>query len=130
VALEYAKMPAFSTISATEAKKKISSLPKEEVKPFIEGLTLYSNYAHGTHVSGIALAGNPAGRVLVIRVDWPTQMIPPPPNGIIIFGYRICVSTRVNVWMQALDTLAVNDGLGHLSRLLSVGVPGPLNFDG
>ena len=68
------------TPESTEARKKLSTLPKEEVKPFMEGLALYTDYAHGTHVSGIALAGNPAGRVLVIRMDWPEQMIPPPPN--------------------------------------------------
>ncbi len=68
------------TSDSTEARKKLSTLLKEEVKPFMEGLTLYGLYAHGTEVSGIALAGKPAGRVLVIRLDWPQHMIPPPPN--------------------------------------------------
>ena len=68
------------TPESTELKKKLSTLPKDEVKPFIEGLRLYTMYAHGTHVGGIALAGNPAGRILVIRNDWSPLMIPPPPN--------------------------------------------------
>jgi subtilisin family serine protease len=68
------------TTEARELKKKLSQLPKDQVKPFFEGLTLYVVYAHGTHVAGIAIADNPAARILVIRNDWPNEMIPPPPN--------------------------------------------------
>jgi subtilisin family serine protease len=68
------------TPESTEARKKFSTLPKEEVQAFMDGLTLYGEYAHGTEVAGIALAGNPAGRVMVIREDWAYQQIPPPPN--------------------------------------------------
>jgi subtilisin family serine protease len=68
------------TPEATEARKKFSKLPKEEVQGFMDGLSLYGEYAHGTEVAGIALDGNPAGRVLVIREDWAYQSIPPSPN--------------------------------------------------
>ena len=68
------------TKEARELKKKLSELPKDQVKPFFEGVSLYGSYAHGTLVVGIAIAGNPAARILVIRNDWPYEMIPPPPN--------------------------------------------------
>src|SRR5207237_415966 len=68
------------TTEARELKKKLSQLPKDQVKPFFEGVALYGNYAHGTLVAGIAIAGNPAARILVIRNDFPYEMIPPPPN--------------------------------------------------
>jgi hypothetical protein len=68
------------TTESRELKKKLSELPKDQVGPFLEGVTLYTYYAHGTHVAGIATAGNPASRILVIRNDWPYEMIPPPPN--------------------------------------------------
>jgi hypothetical protein len=68
------------TPESAELRRKLSTLQKDEVRPFMEGNMLYVMYAHGTHVAGIALAGNPAGRVLVIRNDWPEQFIPPPPN--------------------------------------------------
>jgi subtilisin family serine protease len=68
------------TTEARELKKKLSELPKDQVKPFFEGLSLYGGYAHGTYVAGIAIAGNPAARILVIRIEFPYEMIPPPPN--------------------------------------------------
>ena len=68
------------TTEARELKKKLSELPKDQVKPFFEGLSLYLEYAHGTYVAGIAIAGNPAARILVIRNEFPYEMIPPPPN--------------------------------------------------
>jgi len=61
---------------ATELKRKLSSLPKEEFQPFIEGLSAYGgNYAHGTHVAGITLAGNPAAKLLVARITFDHRII-------------------------------------------------------
>jgi subtilisin family serine protease len=50
----------------------------DEVKPFLEELGLFAIYAHGTHVAGIAVEANPAARVLVVRQEFPYEMIPPP----------------------------------------------------
>lgn len=61
-------------------KKKLAGLPKEQVKGFVESLSFFGDWAHGTHVSGIATAGNPAARILVVRIEYPWQMIPPVPD--------------------------------------------------
>src|SRR6266566_423983 len=44
------------TKEARQLKKKLSELPKDQVKPFFEGIRLYFSYAHGTHAAGIAVA--------------------------------------------------------------------------
>jgi len=68
------------TAETAALKKKLAALPKDQVKGFVEGLSFYGDWGHGTHVSGIATAGNPAARILVIGCEYPWQMIPPVPD--------------------------------------------------
>jgi len=63
---------------AKELKQKLSAMQVDEVSPFIEELGLFGNYAHGTHVAGIASAGNPLARILVMRETFPYKPIPEP----------------------------------------------------
>ena len=65
---------------ATAVKQHISTLKPTEVKPFIESLSLFGNFTHGTHVAGIASAGNPAVRLLVARITFDYRMIPDVPT--------------------------------------------------
>lgn len=65
---------------ATALKRKLATLPQDQVKPFLEGLTHYSQYAHGTHVAGIALRGNPAARLLIGRLTFDHRIIPETPT--------------------------------------------------
>lgn len=60
---------------ASELKRKLSSLPKADYQPFVEGLSAYGNYAHGTHVAGIALAGNPGAQLLTARITFDHRII-------------------------------------------------------
>jgi len=61
---------------ASDLKKRMAGLPKEEVKPLLEGISNYTNYAHGTLVAGVAARGNPAIRLLVARMDFTATVIP------------------------------------------------------
>jgi subtilisin family serine protease len=99
------------TREAQKLKKKITELPKDQVRPFFEGISLYLNYAHGTHVAGIATAGNPAARILVIRNDWPYQMIPPPPNQEWAEGWTLMLKDSVQ-YMQDHGVRVVNMSWG------------------
>lgn len=65
---------------ATALKGTLASLPPAEVKPFIEGVSQYANYAHGTHVTGIALRGDPAARLVVCRITFDYHLIPEAPS--------------------------------------------------
>lgn len=60
---------------ASELKRKLSALPKDDFQPFVEGLGAYSAYAHGTHVAGIAAAGNPAAQLMAARITFDHRII-------------------------------------------------------
>jgi len=63
---------------ATEVKKYLSSLSPAEFKSSMEELRTASSYSHGTHVAGIALAGNPFARLVVARIEFQSTLLPEP----------------------------------------------------
>jgi subtilisin family serine protease len=65
---------------AADLRKRLSQLPQEEVKDFLESIRLYGNYSHGTHVAGIALESNPFARLLVVRLTFGHTQIPEEPT--------------------------------------------------
>jgi subtilisin family serine protease len=72
-----------SNIDSEEAsalRKQLAALEQSEVKGFLESLGIYGNYSHGTHVTGIAIEGNPFIRVLVARMTYGHTMIPEEPT--------------------------------------------------
>jgi subtilisin family serine protease len=72
-----------SNIDSDEAgalRKRLSTLGQDEVKDFIESISIYGNYAHGTHVAGIAAEDNPFVRLLVARMTYGHKMIPEEPT--------------------------------------------------
>ncbi|HMA30586.1 MAG TPA: S8 family serine peptidase [Casimicrobiaceae bacterium] len=63
---------------ATELKKYLSTLKPDEYKSTIEELDLSGNWMHGTHVAGVALAGNPYARLVVGRIEFDWHLLPDP----------------------------------------------------
>jgi hypothetical protein len=71
---------ALETPEAAGVRTRLSELRGEAVKQFIEDLGLFGNYCHGTHVAGIAAEGNPALRLLTVRISFDYRVIPQCPT--------------------------------------------------
>lgn len=70
-----------SNVDSPEAaalKQFLSALKPDEYKATIEELRLAGNYMHGTHVTGIAVAGNPYARIVVARMEYGHTLKPDP----------------------------------------------------
>lgn len=63
---------------ATEVKRLLSGLAPDQYKAVVEELGLSGNYEHGTHVAGIALAGNPHARLVTARIEFNHKLRPEP----------------------------------------------------
>jgi len=65
---------------AADLKRYMSGLRADQVKPTLESLDLVDQWAHGTHVTGIALAGNPFARLVVGRITFDYHLVPETPT--------------------------------------------------
>jgi len=65
---------------ASALRQRMASMEQDEVGPFLEDLSLYGGYAHGTHVAGIVARDNPAVRLMVVRMTFDHRLIPDPPT--------------------------------------------------
>ena len=63
---------------ASEVKQFLSTLKPDAYKSAVEELGLAGNWMHGTHVAGIALAGNPYARLVVGRIEFDWHLLPDP----------------------------------------------------
>ena len=60
----------FETPESTALQKLSTTLNRNDWRELGRQVTLYDIYCHGTHVAGIASAGNPFARILTVRVGF------------------------------------------------------------
>jgi subtilisin family serine protease len=63
---------------ATELKAYLGGLKPDQYKAAMEEIGLVSGWSHGTHVAGIAVAGNPYARLVVGRIEYDWHLRPDP----------------------------------------------------
>jgi hypothetical protein len=71
---------ALDTEEARQLKQTMSQLKPDQARAFHEDLALASLYTHGTHVAGIAVAGNPFALVYPVAMHWSQSSIPNKPT--------------------------------------------------
>jgi subtilisin family serine protease len=108
---------------AAELRSVAAALRAQDYTTFFEGVTQYSIHAHGTHVAGIALDGNPAARLLVTRMTFDHRVMPELPS--LERAMRESKSARdVAAYFRAADVRVVNMSWGmapeHLERGLEL----------
>jgi hypothetical protein len=65
---------------STELKRYMSGLKPDQVKSTLESLNEVADWAHGTHVTGIATDGNPFAQVVIGRITFDYHLIPEVPT--------------------------------------------------
>jgi hypothetical protein len=71
---------ALDTEDARKLKQAIAALKPEQLKGFTEDLSLGMLYTHGTHVAGIAVAGNPFASVFAVSMHFSQKSEPMAPT--------------------------------------------------
>jgi len=104
-----------SNIDSPEAeavKKLLSNLAPADYKTAIEEIGMVGNWEHGTHVAGIALAGNPYARLVVARLEFDYHLQPEPcPNKALALA-EAAAARRTVAFLRAQKVRVVNMSWG------------------
>lgn len=92
----------------TRFQKHYGSLRGQDLQDFQDDIGLMGNYVHGTHVAGVAVAGNPFARILHITENWPWKSMPDEAPTVEL-GERWGQSCRQSIeYMKGANTRVVN----------------------
>jgi len=57
-------------------REHMRTLAGDDLRRFLDDMSLLGNWSHGTHVAGIVADGNPFVRLFVVRESFPHELIP------------------------------------------------------
>ena len=97
--------------AAAAFRKKVAALTPQQAQAFFELVSVIGGYAHGTHVTGIASAGNPAVRLTSAVITYDNKPVPTPPTDEI--QSRLRASYEINGdWFRTHAIRVVNMSFG------------------
>ena len=103
---------AIDSPEASALKQHLGGLDSGSIEGFIEDLGLAGNYAHGTHVAGLMVEGNPFARLLIARLSYDHNI--PPVARTVDWGKRDGAKCRDTVaYFQKQGVRVVNMSWGE-----------------
>jgi hypothetical protein len=97
--------------AADAFRKKVSTMTPAQAQAFFELLEVIGGYSHGTHVTGISAAGDPAIRLTSAIMTYDNKPVPTPPSDEI--QARIKASyTTIGDWFRRNGVRVVNMSFG------------------
>ena len=97
--------------AADALRKKVASLSPAQAQAFFELVSAIGAYSHGTHVTGIAAAGNPAIRLTSAVMSYDTKPVPTPPTDELQARLRDSYVT-IAKWFESHGVRVVNMSFG------------------
>ncbi|MGA8109621.1 MAG: S8 family serine peptidase [Acidobacteriaceae bacterium] len=100
---------------ADALRKELASMKSSQIPDFLQKLELFAIYSHGTHVAGLAAAGNPAIRLAVGRITFDWHNVPLAPS--VELSERSAKDDQAYVdWFRANHIRVVNMSWGGTPR--------------
>ena len=99
--------------AAAAYRRRAATLKPEEVAPLMQAGVFYDGYySHGTHVAGIAMDGNPAARLLVVRYNSDGYHTKPPALTADVARRYVSNVETIVAYMRARKVRVVNMSFG------------------
>jgi subtilisin family serine protease len=105
---------------AQQVKAMLSGLQPAQYKAALEEIRLNSVYQHGTHVAGIAMAGNPYARLANARIEFGHTLLPDPCPGMELSRRSAANYARYVGFIKAQGARVVNMSWGGSLRNFEV----------
>jgi hypothetical protein len=97
--------------AADAFRRKVAAMTPAQAQAFFELLEVIGGYSHGTHVTGISAAGDPAIRLTSAIMTYDSKPVPTPPTDEIQTRIRASYRT-IGDWFQTHGVRVVNMSFG------------------